>query len=476
MPKDPALKSGITAPLETSTKAFRSSEARYRRLFEAAQDGILLINADTAQIEDVNPYLISLLGYTHSEFLGKKLWEIGAFADIAESRRMFAELREKGYVRYENLPLLTSDGTQLEVEFVSNTYDCEGMTVVQCNIRDISERRLIEARLHSAEDKFRDVVDQAIAGVLIIQDYKVSYVNPRAAAILNQGGITGMIGTEYLSWVAENDRGKVASHMRQLLDGKIHSVAFEFTAQVQGAVSCLVGANASYAIHNDHPAIIFTIQDITEKNSAEEAIRRYIIELNASFMSTVKVATIISEMRDPYTAGHERRVAEIACAIGAELGLDAERLVGLRVAGHLHDIGKITIPSEILSKPGKIINIEYEFLKMHAQAGYDVLREVAFPWPVALVALQHHERMDGSGYPQKLRGEEILLESRIIAVADVVEAISSHRPYRAALGIDAGLQEIQRGRGTAYDQEVVDACLRVFQEKHFEFPVLDRLT
>jgi PAS domain S-box-containing protein len=178
MSKDIAINSGTPAPLETSTKAFRNSEARYRRLFEAAQDGILLINADTAQIEDVNPYLISLLGYTHSEFLGKKLWEIGAFADIVESRRMFAELREKGYVRYENLPLITSAGTQLEVEFVSNTYDCEGTTVIQCNIRDISERRLIEARLHSAEDKFRDLVDQAIAGVLIIQDYKVSYVNP----------------------------------------------------------------------------------------------------------------------------------------------------------------------------------------------------------------------------------------------------------------------------------------------------------
>jgi HD-GYP domain-containing protein (c-di-GMP phosphodiesterase class II) len=187
-------------------------------------------------------------------------------------------------------------------------------------------------------------------------------------------------------------------------------------------------------------------------------------------MQTVEVATTLSEMRDPYTAGHERRVAQVAVAISAELGFDTQRQEGLRVAGYLHDIGKIMIPSEILSKPGKLSSVEFALIKGHPQASYDVLKGVEFPWPVAMVALQHHERIDGSGYPQGLKGEAILFEARIIAVADVVEAMSSHRPYRPGLGIEKALAEIERGRATAYDAEVVDACLRLFRKKGYTIP------
>jgi HD-GYP domain-containing protein (c-di-GMP phosphodiesterase class II) len=187
-------------------------------------------------------------------------------------------------------------------------------------------------------------------------------------------------------------------------------------------------------------------------------------------MNTVEVATIISEMRDPYTAKHERRSSLLAGAIGAELGFDEVRQEGLRVAGALHDIGMISIPSEILSKPGKISRIEMELIKAHAQAGYDVLSRMEWPWPVAEVAIQHHERMDGSGYPNGLTGNQIIPEARIMAVADVVEAMSSHRPYRAALGIDRTLAEIESGSGTLYDTDVVNACLRLFREKNYQFP------
>ena len=178
----------------------------------------------------------------------------------------------------------------------------------------------------------------------------------------------------------------------------------------------------------------------------------------------------IGEMRDPNTAGHEKRVAKIAMAIGGELGLDAQRIEGLGVAGHLHDVGKVTIPAEILSKPGKLSAAEYQLIKGHAQASYDILKEVEFPWPVAQVALQHHERIDGSGYPQGLKGEAILFEARILAVADTLEAMSSHRPYRPGLGQDKALAEIERGRGTSYDAAVVDACLKLFREKGYALP------
>jgi len=175
-------------------------------------------------------------------------------------------------------------------------------------------------------------------------------------------------------------------------------------------------------------------------------------------------------MRDPYTAGHERRVSEIAVAIATELGLDEQRIEGIKVAGYLHDIGKISIPSEILVKPGRLNPTEYALVQGHAQASYDVLKIVPFPWPVATIALQHHERMDGSGYPNKLKGDEIMLESRIMAVADVVEAMASHRPYRPGLGIDTALAEIERGSGPLYDPVVAAACLRMFREQSFVLP------
>ena len=175
-------------------------------------------------------------------------------------------------------------------------------------------------------------------------------------------------------------------------------------------------------------------------------------------------------MRDAITAGHERRVSEIAVAIGVEIGFDEPLQQGLRVTGLLYDVGKITIPADILSKPGKLSSIEYRLIQGHAQSSYEILKNVQFPWPVAEVALQHHERMDGSGYPQGLKGDEILLEARIMAVADVVEAMTSHRPYRAALEIDHALAEIEQGRGTLYDPVVVDACLKLFREKAYAIP------
>jgi putative nucleotidyltransferase with HDIG domain len=184
---------------------------------------------------------------------------------------------------------------------------------------------------------------------------------------------------------------------------------------------------------------------------------------------TVETMAGLVEARDPYTAGHQQRVTYLACAIAAEMGLDPDRLQGLRVACFLHDIGKIVVPADILSKPGKISEMEFNIIKAHPQVGIDILKKIHFPWPVAQIVFQHHERLDGSGYPAGLKGEEILLESRILAVADVVEAMASHRPYRAALGIDKALEEISGMKGVLYDPEVVDACLKLFTGKGFKF-------
>ena len=176
------------------------------------------------------------------------------------------------------------------------------------------------------------------------------------------------------------------------------------------------------------------------------------------------------EVRDPYTAGHQRRVADLSGAMAREMGLAPDRIDGIQLAGLIHDLGKISVPAEILSKPSRLTELEFRLIKIHPQAGYDILQDSAFPWPIARMVLEHHERMDGSGYPRNLKGEEIIMEARILAVADVVEAMSSHRPYRPALGVEAALEEIEKNRGTLYDNTVADACVKLFRDKGYHFP------
>ncbi len=208
-------------------------------------------------------------------------------------------------------------------------------------------------------------------------------------------------------------------------------------------------------------------RDVTEFKHMDQERRKSLEQLRKSLGATINAMAVTVEARDPYTAGHQRRVADLARAIAAEMKLDANRIDGLRMASTIHDLGKISIPSEILTKPTKLMDIEFELVKTHAQAGYDILKDIEFPWPIARMVLEHHERIDGSGYPNHLKGDEILPESKILAVADVVEAMASHRPYRASLGIDAALNEIAKKRGVIYDESVVDACLRLFNEKRY---------
>jgi len=336
--------------------------------------------------------------------------------------------------------------------------------------RDITESRKAAQELADSEQRFRGLVEQSLAGIYIVHDGKFVYVNPRAAEILGYGSADDLIGKHFMQFTAEEDRGNLVETIRKLLNKEVAKIAIEFRAVHKNGHSITLGANASFAIYHGQPVVIGLIQDISEKKRAEERIQDYVTQLKTTFLSTVQLATSLSEMRDPYTAGHERRVSEIAVAIATEMGLDEQRIEGIKVAGFLHDIGKISIPTEILVKPGRLTKAEYALVQGHAQASYDVLKQVEFPWPVAIIALQHHERMDGSGYPNGLKGEETLLESRIMAVADVVEAMASHRPYRPGLGIDKALDEIERGRGTIYDPDVADSCLRLFREQEFVLP------
>ena len=214
-----------------------------------------------------------------------------------------------------------------------------------------------------------------------------------------------------------------------------------------------------------------------DRNAALEALQENLEQFQNAMVGTIKAISLAIELRDPYTAGHQLRVAELACAIGEELALPEDVVYGLHMASVLHDLGKITIPAEILTRPGKLNALEYGIIQNHVQAGFDIIKKIECPWPLADIVLQHHERMDGSGYPNGLSGNEILLEARILAVADVFETISSHRPYRPSLGINKAVEEIVSNKGILYDEAVVDVCSALFEEKNFKFkPIAKRQT
>jgi PAS domain S-box-containing protein/putative nucleotidyltransferase with HDIG domain len=214
---------------------------------------------------------------------------------------------------------------------------------------------------------------------------------------------------------------------------------------------------------------VFVFRDISQRQKADAEIKESRDRLEKALSGTVQALSMTIELRDPYTAGHQRRVGRLSDAIARELGLPFAQVEGIRMSGNIHDIGKIYVPAEILSKPGHITEIEYSIIKNHAQAGYEILKTIDFPWPIAEIVHQHHERLDGSGYPAGLKGNDILLEARILSVADVVEAMSSHRPYRPSFGVDAALAEIAKNQGKLYDPDIVKACLTLFHEKEFTF-------
>ena len=230
--------------------------------------------------------------------------------------------------------------------------------------------------------------------------------------------------------------------------GVVHNVIFHKAtfSNTDGSIGGLIG----------------TFLDITERKGEIERIRKALRE-------TVQAIAVTVETRDPYTAGHQRRVADLARAVAVEMNLPADQIEGIRLAGSIHDIGKISVPAEILSKPTKLTDIEFMLIKTHSQSGYEILKDIEFPWPLAQTVLEHHERMNGSGYPNGVRGDQILLGSRILAVADVVEAMASHRPYRPSLGLDAALIEISLNKGILYDLDVSEAGLRLFREQGYQF-------
>ena len=219
----------------------------------------------------------------------------------------------------------------------------------------------------------------------------------------------------------------------------------------------------------DKRTYLASIRDISDRKKAEKELKERYLKIKKTMENTIDIVSRLVEIRDPYTAFHQQKVSKLAILIAQKMGFSEDKIEVIRITSLVHDIGKINVPAEILSNPNGLTEIEFNLVKEHPKIGYDILKKIDFVWPVAEIVLQHHERIDGSGYPRGLKDNEILIESKIIGVADVVEAMSSHRPYRPALGIDKALEEISKNKGILYGPEVVDICIKIFKEEGFGF-------
>jgi PAS domain S-box-containing protein len=447
----------------------RESELRYRQMFRANPHPMWVYDLQDLRFLAVNDAAIRHYGYSESEFLGMTIADIRPAEDVPRLLHSIAssshhDIEESGIWRHRR-----KDGALIDVEITSHAFDYQGLRAEIVLANDVTERVRLERERNSAEVKFRSLVEQSLVGVFMVKDERIAYANPRVNEIFCHEAAPGEI-TNFSDFIDETDHERVNTLLAQLREGRIKSARLEFQGRRRDGSALTVGAQASMTEVDGEAVVIGVVQDITDKAHAEQLTRDYLKHIERSMLGTVDAISQMMDLRDPYTAGHERRVGEIAAAIAAEMGLDESTQRGLRIAGSVHDIGKITVPAEILSRPGRLSPIEYEIIKTHAQQGYEVLKSIDFPWPVAEVARQHHERIDGSGYPRGLRGDEILLEARILAVADVVESMASHRPYRATLGIEVALAEIEQHTGRFYDLNVSAACLRLFRDKGYTIP------
>jgi len=331
------------------------------------------------------------------------------------------------------------------------------------------ERAHAEESLRESEQRFRQLYDEAPVGYHEIDtEGNILRVNRTECDLLGYAR-EEMLGRPVFDFLVAEEREEARRVLKLNIKKRRRLGTFEQTLLTQDARQIPVAIQDRLILDNQGRVmgIRSTVLDMTERKRAEEKLTQSIKTLKRTLEETVNALASTIETRDRYTAGHQRRVTQLACAIAKGMGLSNDQIDGIRVAGSLHDIGKMHVPADILTKPGRLLDMEMDLIKMHPRVAYEILKEIEFPWPVAQAVLQHHERMDGSGYPQGLSGDDILVEARILAVADVVEAISSHRPYRPAIGLDTALEEISQKKGTLYDSRVVDACRRRLVNKAF---------
>jgi PAS domain S-box-containing protein/putative nucleotidyltransferase with HDIG domain len=447
----------------------KKSEENFRHSLDDSPLGIRIVSTDGKTLY-ANQEILNIYGYDSFEELAstphKKRYTTECYAEyeIRQEKRRCGEYVPSHY----ELSIICKDGKIRNLEVFRKQVLWNGEIQFQALYADITERKQAEKNLQEGEERYRIVVENAHEAIIITQDMKLVFANRAATEQIGYSKETLTSGV-FTSFIHPDDRRIVADYSIKRLNGENVPSFYSFRIISQDGKVKWVELNATVIEWNKKPATLNFLNDITERKLLEEERIEGYNRIKKALHATVQSIALLVETKDPYTAGHQDRVSQLAQAIAKEMGLTEDRQDFVRTASIIHDLGKVSVPSELLSKPTKLSELEFNIIKVHSQAGYNILKDIDFPWPVADVVLQHHERMNGSGYPQHLPGETILLEARILAVADVVEAISSHRPYRPALGINVALDEIFKNKGILYDTNVVDACLKLFQEKNFAF-------
>jgi len=511
------------------TEEVAASEARFRLLADNAVDAVWQMDL-RLRFTYISPSIRELTGHEPEEWIGTRLRD---HATKREYRKMARQAisAARNYRRFQrtrfDAMMLRKDGSEVPVEIVGKLlFGSNGLPCgFQGSTRDISDRRAAEERterlyqnqvkinnlalalgattglsdvysavydhvsvLMSAQSviiSFYDEQEQVLRAAFVMLDGKrFDEAKLPALPLAEPGGGTQsqVIHTGESLYVpdyrAARRKGKkeyTVDGEGQVKEGPPPDDAEDITRSAilvpLRANNRLLGVMQVHSCDQDAYTEddIQLLEGLANVTAVAIANANLLQEVNDALHNTVTVIGKAIEIRDPYTAGHEQRVTALACAIGEGMGLAAERIEGLRMAGLLHDIGKISIPAEILSKPAALSAVERDLIRQHPRVAFELLQDVRFPWPVGEIILQHHERLDGSGYPRGLTAAETVVEARILAVADVVEAMSSHRPYRAALGIEAALKEIEAGKSERYDADVVEACVKLFRESGFEF-------
>jgi PAS domain S-box-containing protein/putative nucleotidyltransferase with HDIG domain len=458
-----------------SENALVLSESRLKAMFEQAPMGINLLDSSTGRIHEVNPRYLEITGWSEEELVARGWEGITHPDDVQQELRSLSRMvageidgftMEKRYVR--------PDGSIIWANLtVSSIAAPDGSSSRHlCMVEDITERKQAEQELASSESRLKAMFDQAPSGIALIDSLTghIREANPMFARIAGRT-IEEMRELDWMSIAHPDDVQADLDNMALMNAGETNGFQMEKPLVRPDGSTVWISVTVAPVLVGDEapPQHVRMIEDITADKAAEELLARQKERIERTLTSVIDIAGNIVEVRDPYTAGHQRRVAELAARIAQDLGMSDLEVADIHVAGLLHDMGKAGVPTEILGKPGVISPVEFELIKGHAQAGYEIALSAHMEEPIPEMIHEHHERCDGSGYPLGLIGDQILLGAKVLAVADVVEAMMSHRPYRPALGIEAALAEIERGTGRLYDAEVSSSCVALFREGHFEF-------
>jgi PAS domain S-box-containing protein/putative nucleotidyltransferase with HDIG domain len=434
---------------------------------DSAISGMLLIDLEGVVLYTNQAYL-NMWAYPNAEkAIGQKLTDIAADKDLAQT--LLHTVRTKGECKCELRAPLRDGRTKDLILSASLVKDENGIPIaIIASTVDITERRQAEEAMRASEERYRLLVENANEAIMVAQEGILKFANAKTAELSGYSS-EDLSSMPFIKLIYPDDRDMVVERHFRRLKGELPPGVYPFRFVRKNGSVGWVEINAVLITWEGKPATLNFISDITERKQAEEKLKQSYERLQKTVDGTIDTIALIAETRDPYTAGHQRRVAKLASAIAAEMGFSKEQIETIRVAGILHDIGKVNVPTEILSKTGTLSEIEFSLVKSHSQVGREILKSLELPWTICPIVLQHHERMDGSGYPEGMSGQDISLGARVLAVADVIEAMSSHRPYRRSLGIGKALEEISKNRDILYDADVVDAAMRLMNEKEFKF-------